>query len=61
MGVGGQGHAPAALPPTPRKEPVTIVQEAGWAPGSVWTCAEYLLSSGIDPRTVQPAAIRYTD
>ena len=30
-GVGGQHHAPAALPP--RKDPVPIVQEAGWAPG----------------------------
>jgi hypothetical protein len=25
---------------TPGKDPVPIVQEAGWAPGSVWTCAE---------------------
>ena len=31
MGVGGQRHAPAALPP-----------EAGWAPGPVWTGAENL-------------------
>jgi hypothetical protein len=32
----GQHHAPATL--TPRKEPpVTIGQEAVWAPGSVWT------------------------
>jgi len=35
MGVGGQPHAPAAS--TPGKDPVPIVQEAGWAPGSVWT------------------------
>jgi len=28
--VRGQRHAPAAL--TPRKDPVPIVQEAGWAP-----------------------------
>jgi len=35
MGVGGQQHAPAAY--TPRKYPVRIVQEAGWAPGPVWT------------------------
>ena len=25
---------------TPAKDPVTIVQEAGWAPGPVWTSAE---------------------
>ena len=36
--VGGQRHAPAALPPT--KDPVPIVQEAGWAPGPVWTDVE---------------------
>ena len=27
---------------TPGKDPVPIVQEAGWAPGSVWTAAENL-------------------
>ena len=31
-GVGGQRHAPAALPP--ESYTVPIVQEAGWAPGS---------------------------
>ena len=31
----GQRHAPAAF--TPGKDPVPIVQEAGWAPGPVWT------------------------
>ena len=35
MGIGGQPHSPAAS--TPRKDPVLIVQEAGWAPGPVWT------------------------
>jgi hypothetical protein len=48
----GQRHAPAAL--FPGKEPVTIVQEAGWAPGPVWTGAENLAPPGFDPRTVQP-------
>ena len=32
---------------TPGKEPVPIVQEAGWAPGPVWTGAENLASTGI--------------
>ena len=41
---------------TPRKDPVPIVQEAGWAPGPVWTPPP-----GFDPRTVQPVASRYTD
>ena len=32
---------------TPRKDPVSIVQEAGWAPGPVWTGEENLASTGI--------------
>jgi hypothetical protein len=27
---------------TPGKDPVPIVQEAGWAPGPAWTCAKNL-------------------
>ena len=34
MGVGGQHHAPAALLP---RDPVPIVQGAGWDPGPPWT------------------------
>jgi hypothetical protein len=49
MGVGSQPHAPAAY--TPGKEPVPIVEEAGWAPGPVRTGAENLV----------PTGIRYTD
>ena len=45
MGVGGQRHAPAALPPG--KTPVPIVQEAGWAPRPVWRGAENLAPTGI--------------
>jgi hypothetical protein len=32
---------------TPGKDPVPIVQEAGWAPGPVWTGADNLASTGI--------------
>ena len=32
---------------TPGKDPVPTVQEAGWAPGPVWTGAEYLATTGI--------------
>ena len=32
---------------TPRNDPVPIVQEAGWAPGPVWTGAENLAPTGI--------------
>ena len=47
---------------TPGKDPVPIVQEAGWATGPVWTGAENLVSTpGFDPRTVQPVASRYTN
>jgi len=41
----GQRHAPAAF--TPGKDPVPIVQEAGWTPGPVWTGAENLAYTGI--------------
>ena len=45
----------------PGKDPVLIVQEAGWAPGPVWKGAENLAPPGFDPRTVQPEVSRYTD
>jgi len=41
----GQSHAPAAS--NPGKSPVPIVQEAGCAPGTVWTTAENLAPNGI--------------
>jgi hypothetical protein len=35
-------------PPYPLEtESVTIVKEAGWVPGPVWTGAEYLAATGI--------------
>jgi hypothetical protein len=43
---------PAAL--YPGKDPVPIVQEAGWAPGSVWTSAENLAPTRI-PSPDRPA------
>jgi hypothetical protein len=49
-------------PPLPTgKDPVPIVQEAGWAPEPVWIGAEKLSPPGFDPRTFQPVASRYTD
>jgi hypothetical protein len=45
MGVGGERHASAAF--TPGKDPVPIVQEAGWAPGPVWIGVENLAPTGI--------------
>ena len=46
---------------TPGKEPVPLVQEAGWASGPVWIGAENLAPQGFDPRTVQPIGSSYTD
>ena len=40
------------------RDPVPIVQEAGWTPEPVCTRAEYL-ASGFDPRSVQPLSSRY--
>jgi hypothetical protein len=55
-GVGGQRHAPTAF--TPGKDTVPIVQEAGWAPGPVWTGAENLVPPPwFEPGTVQLIAI----
>jgi len=57
--VRSQRHAPAAL--YPGKNPIPIIQEAGWAPGPLWTGAENPTPPGFDPRTVQPVDSRYTD
>jgi hypothetical protein len=38
------------------RDPVPIVQEAAWAPGPVWTGAEYLVLTGI--RSPDPPACR---
>jgi hypothetical protein len=47
-GVSGHQHAPAVL--YPGKDPVSLVQEARWAPGPVWTGAENLAPTGIRSR-----------
>jgi hypothetical protein len=46
---------------TQRTDPVSIVQEAGWASGRVWMCQETLVPTGFRTRTVQPIVSRYTD
>ena len=45
MGLGGQRHAPAALPPGKTRYP--LYKEAGWAPGPVWTGTENFSPTGI--------------
>jgi len=58
-GVGGQGHAPAALP---RKRPGTHCTE-GWVCPSAGLdgCRKSRSPPGFHPQTVQPVASRYTD
>jgi len=43
---GGEGCVYPRLLFTPEKDPVPVVQEAGWAPGPVWTGAENLAPTG---------------
>ena len=59
MGVGGYGHAPAVL--SPRNEPGTFVQEAGWAPGPIGTSTENFAYSGIRSHDLQSVACLCTD
>ena len=55
----GQNHAPAAF--TPGKDPVPIVQKAGWVPEPVWIGAENLAPHEFDPRNFDPVASRYIE
>ena len=58
-GVGGQRHAPAALPPGKTRYP--LYRRLGGLQsrsGRLWKISP---PSGFDPRTVQPVASRYTD
>jgi hypothetical protein len=59
MGVGGQCHAPAALPPGKTRYPFNrrLGGPQDW-PGLVRNISPPL---GFDPWTVQPVASRYTD
>jgi hypothetical protein len=51
-------NTPRPLYPRER-DPLPIVQEAGWAPGAVSTGAENLPLPGFDPRTIQPVATSF--
>jgi len=59
MEVGGQRSRPDRF--TPGKDPVPIVQEAGWAPGPVWTVAENLAHTGIRSPDRPTVTSRYTN
>ena len=55
MGVGGQHHAPASLPPGETRYP--LYRRLGGPQGP----SGRVPPSGFDPRTAQPVASRYTD
>ena len=59
MGVGGQHHAPAALPP--RKTRYPLYRRLGRPQGRSGLGRKISPPPGFDPRTVQPVASRYTD
>ena len=59
MGVGGQHHVPAALPPLKTRYPLyRRLGEPQGRSGRMWKISP---PPGFDPRTVQPLASRYTD
>ena len=59
MGVGGQHHAPAALPPGKTRYP--LYRRLGRPQGRSGPVRKISPSPGFDARTVQPVASRYTD
>jgi len=56
--VGGQCHAPAALPPGENRYP--LCGRLGGIQGRSEPVQKILPSLGFDPRTVQPVASRHT-
>ena len=59
MGVGGQRHAPAALPPEKTRYP--LYRRLGGPQGRSRRVRKISPPPGFDPRTVQSVASRYTD
>ena len=59
MGVGGQRHAPTALPPGMTRYP--LYRRLGGPQGRSGRVRKISPFSGFDPRTVQPVVSRYTD
>ena len=59
MGVGGQSHSPAALPP--EKTVYLLYRRLDGPQGRSGRVLKISLTPGFDPRTVQPVASRYTD
>ena len=59
MGVGGQRHAPAALPPGKTRYP--LYGRLGGPQGRSGRMRKILPPPVFDPRTAQSVASRYTD
>ena len=59
MWVGGQRRAPAAVPPGKTRYP--LYRRLGGTQGRSGQIREISPPPGLDPRTVQGVAIRYTD
>ena len=59
MGVGGQRHDPAALPPGKTRYP--LCRRLGVSKADLYGCGKSRPPLGFDPRTVKPVASRYTD
>jgi hypothetical protein len=59
MGVGGQRHALAALPPVKTRYP--LYRRLGGPKGLSGRVRKISPPPGFDPQTVQPVASRYTD
>ena len=59
MGMGGQLQVPAALPPGKTRYP--LYRRLGGPQGRSVRVRKITPPPGLDPRTVQPVASRYTD
>jgi hypothetical protein len=59
MRVGSQRHTPATLPAEKTHYP--LYRRLGWPQGRSGRVRNISPPSGLDPRTVQPVASRYTD
>jgi hypothetical protein len=59
MGVGGQRHPPAALPPGNTQYP--LYRRLGGTQGWSGWVRKISPPQGFDPRTIQPVVSRYTD
>ena len=59
MGMGGQHHAPAPLPPG--KTPYPLYGRLGGPQNRSGWVRKIPPQPGFDPRTVQPVASRYND